>query len=91
MALQALHDRAVHLAHTALGKIQRRADLLHRKLFVVVEDDDRPLVAIEPLGDQPHQIVLLNPLGRVLALLVFEDVISGRPYSCRSRTIFCSD
>ena len=46
LALQALHDRAMHLAHAAFGEIERGADLFHRQLFVVVEDDDQPLVAV---------------------------------------------
>src|SRR5687768_8378163 len=51
LALEALHNRAVHLADAAFRKVERSADLLHRQLFVVVEDDDQSLVAIEALRD----------------------------------------
>src|SRR5688572_22159005 len=74
LPLQTGHDRAVHLADAAFGEIERGADLLHRQLFVVIQDDDQPLVAIEPLGDQPHQIVFLNAASGVLALFVLENI-----------------
>src|SRR5262245_47403163 len=67
LSLQPLHDRAVHLADAAFGKIERRPDLLHCQLFVVIQNDDQPLVAIEALGHQPHQVRLLNPLRWILA------------------------
>ena len=57
-----------------LAQVERRPDLLHRHLLVVVEDDDEPLVAVQALGDQPHQVAVLQPAGRVFGLLVLEDV-----------------
>src|SRR5688500_4892550 len=60
LALQALHDRAVHLADAAFAQVERRADLFHRQLFVVVQNDDQPLVAVQALGNQPHQVGLLD-------------------------------
>ena len=60
LLLQSLHDAAVHLADAAFAEIERRADFLHRQLFVVVENDDQSFVAIQPFGDQSHQVVLLG-------------------------------
>ena len=40
LLLKTLYDAAVHLAHTALAQIQRCADLFHRELFVIVQNDD---------------------------------------------------
>src|SRR3954470_15294971 len=45
--LEPLHDARVHLAHPTLAEVQRRPDLLHRHLLVVVEDDDEPLVPVQ--------------------------------------------
>ena len=64
----------MHLAHAGFGESQRVADLFHRQLFVVVEDDDESLVAVQALRDELHHVALLNAVGRVFALLVFEDV-----------------
>ncbi len=74
LALQSLNDAAVHLADAAFAEIERRADLLHRQFFVVVEDDDQPFVAVQALGDQPHQVVLLDAASGIFTLLVFQDV-----------------
>ena len=48
------------------------ADLLHRHVFVVVEDDDEPLVAIEAAGHQAHQI------ANVLRLKAGEEIVLVR-------------
>src|SRR3954451_11367080 len=74
LALKAGDDRAVHLADAAFGEVERGADLFHRQLFVVIENDDQPLVAIEALGHQAHQVVLLNAAGGILSLFVLKDV-----------------
>ena len=64
----------MHLADTAFREVERGADLFHRQFLVVVEDDDQPLVAVEPLGDKPHEIRFLDPASRIFTLFVFEDV-----------------
>src|SRR6516162_1835740 len=46
------HDARVHLTHAAFREPQRVSDFLHRQFFVVVEDDDQPLVAVEALRHQ---------------------------------------
>src|SRR5437868_1613078 len=45
LLLQARDDARVHLADPRLAQIERGADLLHRHVFVVVENDDEPFVA----------------------------------------------
>src|SRR6266545_2029967 len=47
LLLEAGHNARVHLADARFGEIQRGADLLHRHVFVVVEDDDEAFVAVE--------------------------------------------
>src|SRR6185312_9256723 len=42
LRLQSLHDRTMHLADAALGKVERGADFFHRQLFIIVENDDQP-------------------------------------------------
>ena len=54
LVLQTLHDRTVHLADATFGKMECRADFLHRQLFVIVEDDNETFVAIETFGHEPH-------------------------------------
>ena len=72
--MQAGNDARMHLAHTTLTQVQRRADLLHRHLLVVVEDDDEPFVAVEAAGDQSHQVAVLEAIGGILGLLVLQNV-----------------
>ena len=74
LVLQALHNRAVHLADAAFAQVERRADFFHRHLFVVVENDDEPFVAVEALGDQSHEVGFLNSPRGVFALFVFQNV-----------------
>src|SRR5689334_12044153 len=74
LRLEALDDRGVHLRDPRLAQVERGADLLHGQLFVIVEDDDQPFVAVEALGDHPHEVLALEPARGVLALLVLEDV-----------------
>ena len=57
LSLQTLHDAAVHLAHAAFAKIKRLADLFHREFFVVVQNDNESLIAIEAFGDQTHEVI----------------------------------
>src|SRR4051812_40255615 len=56
LRLQPSDDAGVHLADARLAQVERRADLLHRHVFVVVEDDDQAFVAVQAAGDEPHQI-----------------------------------
>src|SRR5262245_26745943 len=74
LRLQPRDDAGVHLAHARLAQVESRADLLHRHVFVVVEDDDQPFVAVQAAGDKPHQVTVLDAVGRILGLLVLEDV-----------------
>ena len=43
LRLEPGENRAVHLADAGFREVERRADLLHRHLLVVVEDDDETL------------------------------------------------
>src|SRR5438552_6603842 len=52
LRLEPREDARMHLADARFGQVERRADLLHRHLLEVVEDDDEPLGARETLGDQ---------------------------------------
>src|SRR5262245_4400323 len=58
-SLEAVDDAGMHLANAAFAEIERGADLLHRHLLVVVEDDDEPLVAVEAARDQAHEVAVL--------------------------------
>ena len=46
LLLKSLNDACVHLTDPAFAQVQRRADLFHRHLFVIVEDDDETFVAV---------------------------------------------
>src|SRR5262245_58894330 len=74
LVFEACDDARVHLAHAAFRKAERIADLLHRQFFIIVEDNDQPLVAVEPLRHQLHQIALLDAVGGVDPLVVLENV-----------------
>ncbi len=74
LRLQPGHDARVHLADARFAQIERGADLLHRHVLVVVEDDDEAFVAIQAARDQAHQVAVLQTVRRVFGLLVFEDV-----------------
>src|SRR6266404_2883369 len=74
LLLEAGDDAGVHLADARFAEVERGADLLHRHVLVVVEDDDEPFVAIEAAGDQAHQVAVLQAIRWVLGLFVFEDV-----------------
>ncbi len=72
--LQSLYDAAVHLADTAFTQIKCGADFLHRQFFVVIKDDNQPLIAIEALRDQSHKIIFLYPPGGIFTFLIFQNV-----------------
>src|SRR5262245_31579786 len=74
LLLQPRDDAGMHLAHAGLAQVESRADLLHRHVFVVVKDDDKALVAVEAAGDEPHQVAVLQTVGGVFGLLVFQNV-----------------
>src|SRR5262245_11911152 len=74
LVFEARDDAGMHLADAALRKAERIADLLHRQFFVIVEDDDQPLIAVEPFRHQLHQVALLDAVGGVDPLVVLENV-----------------
>src|SRR5262249_47293609 len=74
LRLQACDNAGVHLAHARLAQVEGRADLFHRHVLVIVEDDDEALVAIEATSHEPHEIAILQAMRGVLCLLIFQDV-----------------
>src|SRR5206468_2298661 len=74
LRLETCEDAAVHLADARLGEVQGGADLLHRHLLEVVEDDDQPLGAGKSLGDQFLQVLALDLAHRVGPALVLQHV-----------------
>src|SRR5438876_623697 len=50
LRLEPGHDAGVHLADARLAQIQGGADLLHRHVLVIVEDDDEAFVAVQAAG-----------------------------------------
>jgi hypothetical protein len=72
--LQARDDTRMHLADARFAQVERRADLLHRHVFVIVEDDDEPLVAVEAARHEAHQVAILQAVRRILRFLVLENV-----------------
>lgn len=51
LGLETLNDAAVHLTDAAFAEIECGTNLFHRQLFVVVEDYDQSLVAIQTFRD----------------------------------------
>ena len=64
----------MHLANAALRKIKRNPNLFHRELFIIVKNDDHPLVAVETFGHESHEIGFLIPASRIFTLLIFENI-----------------
>ena len=49
--MQAGNDARMHLADARLAEVERGADLFHRHVFIVIEDDNETFVAVEAAGD----------------------------------------
>ncbi len=47
LGLKAGDDAGMHLADARFAQVERGADLFHGHVFVIVEDDDESLVAVE--------------------------------------------
>ena len=48
--LQSLDKAAVHLAHTTFTEVQRGTNLFHRELFIVIQNNDEPFIAVKAFG-----------------------------------------
>ena len=63
----------MHLTDARLAQVEPGADLLHRHVLVVVEDDDETLVTAEAARGQAQQVAVLEAARWRFGLLVFQN------------------
>lgn len=77
LLLESGNNTAMHLTDAAFAQIESHSDLFHGHFFVVVEDDDESFVSRKTFGNKTHEIGFLNPFGRILTPLIFDQIDFG--------------
>ena len=56
----------MHLGNSRLTQVERGADFFHCQFFIIIEDDNKPLITIQTLRDHAHEVLALKPPASLL-------------------------